>query len=90
MLENPDRISRAVLERGLDAHTAFEIVSIDIADIDVGENIGAKLQIDQAGADLKVAEAKAEERRAMAVAAEAPAIVGPCGESATPSSCDCE
>jgi uncharacterized protein YqfA (UPF0365 family) len=70
VLENPDRISKLVLERGLDAGTAFEILSIDIADIDVGTNIGAKLQIDQASADLKVAEAKAEERRAMAVALE--------------------
>ena len=64
VLENPDRISRAVLERGLDAHTAFEIVSIDIADIDVGENIGARLQADQAEADTRVARAKAERRRA--------------------------
>ncbi len=70
VLENPDKISKLVLERGLDAGTAFEILSIDIADVDVGENIGAKLQIDQANADLKVAEAKAEERRAMAVANE--------------------
>ncbi|WMJ71668.1 flotillin-like protein FloA [Cytophagaceae bacterium ABcell3] len=70
VLENPDRISKLVLQKGLDAGTAFEILSIDIADIDVGENIGAKLQIDQANADLKVAEAKAEERRAMAVAVE--------------------
>lgn len=70
VLENPDKISRLVLERGLDAGTAFEILSIDIADVNVGENIGAKLQIDQANADLKVAEAKAEERRAMAVANE--------------------
>lgn len=70
VLENPDRISRLVLEKGLDAGTAFEILSIDIADIDIGNNIGAKLQIDQAEADLKVAEAKAEERRAMAVAVE--------------------
>ncbi len=70
VLENPDKISKLVLERGLDAGTAFEILSIDIADVDVGENIGAKLQIDQANADLKVAEAKAEERRAMAVASE--------------------
>src|SRR5210317_801964 len=70
VLENPDKISKLVLERGLDAGTAFEILSIDIADVDVGINIGAKLQIDQAGADLKVAEAKAEERRAMAVAVE--------------------
>ena len=70
VLENPDKISKLVLSRGLDAGTAFEILSIDIADIDVGANIGAKLQIDQASADLKVAEAKAEERRAMAVALE--------------------
>jgi uncharacterized protein YqfA (UPF0365 family) len=70
VLENPDKISKLVLERGLDAGTAFEILSIDIADIDVGSNIGAKLQIDQATADLKVAEARAEERRAMAVALE--------------------
>jgi uncharacterized protein YqfA (UPF0365 family) len=70
VLENPDKISKLVLERGLDAGTAFEILSIDIADVDVGINIGAKLQIDQANADLKVAEAKAEERRAMAVAQE--------------------
>lgn len=70
VLENPDNISKLVLDRGLDAGTAFEILSIDIADVDVGENIGAKLQIDQANADLKVAEAKAEERRAMAVALE--------------------
>ena len=70
VLENPDRISKAVLERGLDAHTAFEIVSIDIADIDVGENIGARLQADQAEADTRVARAKAEQRRADAVAKE--------------------
>ncbi len=70
VLENPDRISRAVLERGLDAHTAFEIVSIDIADIDVGENIGARLQADQAEADTRVARAKAEKRRAEAIARE--------------------
>jgi uncharacterized protein YqfA (UPF0365 family) len=70
VLENPDRISRAVLGRGLDAHTAFEIVSIDIADIDVGENIGARLQADQAEADTRVARAKAEQRRAEAVAHE--------------------
>ena len=68
VLENPDRISRAVLDRGLDAQTAFEIVSIDIADIDVGENIGARLQADQAEADTRVARAKAEQRRAEAVA----------------------
>ena len=70
VLANPDKISKVVLQRGLDAGTAFEILSIDIADVDVGTNIGAKLQIDQASADLKVAEAKAEERRAMAVASE--------------------
>jgi uncharacterized protein YqfA (UPF0365 family) len=70
VLENPDRISRAVLGRGLDAHTAFEIVSIDIADIDVGENIGARLQADQAEADTRVARAEAEQRRAEAVATE--------------------
>ncbi|MBC5774455.1 flotillin-like protein FloA [Pontibacter sp. KCTC 32443] len=70
VLENPDMISKLVLQKGLDAGTAYEILSIDIADVDVGENIGAKLQIDQANADLKVAEAKAEERRAMAVAVE--------------------
>ena len=68
VLQSPDKISKHVLSRGLDAGTAFEILSIDIADVDVGANIGAKLQIDQATADLKVAEAKAEERRAMAVA----------------------
>ncbi len=70
VLENPDRVSRAVLERGLDSHTAFEIVSIDIADIDVGDNIGARLQADQAEADTRVARARAEQRRAEAVAAE--------------------
>ncbi|MHA7101931.1 flotillin-like protein FloA [Roseivirga pacifica] len=70
VLENPDKISKLVLQRGLDAGTAFEILSIDIADVDVGQNIGAQLQTDQAQADLKVAEAKAEERRAMAVAEE--------------------
>lgn len=70
VLENPDKISKLVLQKGLDAGTAYEILSIDIADIDIGENIGAKLQIDQANADLKVAEARAEERRAMAVAVE--------------------
>ena len=70
VLENPDKISKLVLNRGLDAGTAFEILSIDIADVDVGLNIGAKLQTDQASADLKVAEARAEERRAMAVAYE--------------------
>lgn len=70
VLENPDKISKTVLSKGLDAGTAFEILSIDIADIDVSENIGAKLQTEQASADLKVAQAKAEERRAMAVAFE--------------------
>jgi uncharacterized protein YqfA (UPF0365 family) len=70
VMENPDRISKAVLERGLDAHTAFEIVSIDIADIDVGENIGARLQADQAEADMRKAQAFAEQRRADAVAKE--------------------
>jgi uncharacterized protein YqfA (UPF0365 family) len=70
VLENPDKISKAVLQRGLDAQTAFEIVSIDIADIDVGQNIGARLQADQAEADTRVARAKAEERRALALARE--------------------
>ena len=70
VLENPDNISRVVLEKGLDAGTAFEILSIDIADIDVGKSIGAELQIDQANADKNIAQAKAEERRAMAVALE--------------------
>lgn len=70
VLENPDRISKAVLNRGLDAHTAFEIVSIDIADIDVGDQIGARLQADQAEADTRVARAMAEQRRAEAVAFE--------------------
>ena len=70
VLENPDKISRTVLEKGLDAGTAFEILSIDIADLDVGNNIGASLQADQAEADLRVAQAKAETRRAMAVAEE--------------------
>ncbi len=70
VLENPDHISKHVLSKGLDAGTAFEILSIDIADVDVGENIGAKLQIDQANADKQIAQAKAEERRAMAVALE--------------------
>jgi uncharacterized protein YqfA (UPF0365 family) len=70
VLENPDQISKNVLERGLDAGTAFEILSIDIADVDVGENIGAKLQIDQANADKQIAQARAEERRAAAVALE--------------------
>ncbi|NLI58672.1 MAG: flotillin-like protein FloA [Clostridium sp.] len=70
VLENPDAISKTVLEKGLDAGTAFEILSIDIADIDVGRNIGAQLQTDQAEADKRIAQAKAEERRAMAVATE--------------------
>ena len=70
VLENPDHISKHVLSKGLDAGTAYEILSIDIADVDVGENIGAKLQIDQANADKQIAQAKAEERRAMAVAEE--------------------
>lgn len=70
VLENPDQISKTVLSKGLDAGTAFEILSIDIADMDIGKNIGAELQTDQADADLKVANAKAEERRAMAVAQE--------------------
>ncbi len=70
VLENPDFISKVVLEKGLDAGTAFEILSIDIADIDIGKNIGAVLQIDQANADKNIAQAKAEERRAMAVALE--------------------
>lgn len=70
VLENPDAISKLVLSRGLDAGTAFEILSIDIADVDIGRNIGAELQTDQAEADKKIAQAKAEERRAMAVALE--------------------
>ena len=70
VLENPDSISKVVLRKGLDSGTAFEILSIDIADIDIGKNIGAQLQTDQAEADLKIAQAKAEERRAMAVATE--------------------
>ncbi len=70
VLENPDNISKAVLEKGLDAGTAYEILSIDIADLDVGRNIGAGLQADQAEADKRVAQARAESRRAMAVAAE--------------------
>ena len=70
VLENPDKISRTVLDKGLDAGTAFEILSIDIADVDVGRNVGAQLQIDQAEADKRIAQAKAEERRAMAVAQE--------------------
>jgi uncharacterized protein YqfA (UPF0365 family) len=70
VLENPDSISKVVLSKGLDAGTAFEILSIDIADIDIGKNIGAVLQMDQANADKNIAQAKAEERRAMAVALE--------------------
>lgn len=70
VLENPDLISRTVLSKGLDAGTAYEILSIDIADVDVGRNVGAQLQTDQASADLRIAQAKAEERRAMAVAME--------------------
>ncbi|MDR2823949.1 MAG: flotillin-like protein FloA [Prevotellaceae bacterium] len=70
VLENPDSISKVVLSKGLDAGTAFEILSIDIADIDIGKNIGAQLQMDQADADKNIAQAKAEERRAMAVATE--------------------
>jgi uncharacterized protein YqfA (UPF0365 family) len=76
VLENPDMISKAVLARRLDSQTAFEIVSIDIADIDVGQNIGARLQADQAEADTRVARARAEGRRAMAVAAEQEQIAG--------------
>ena len=70
ILENPDKISRTIQDKGLDCNTAFEILSIDIADVDVGENIGAKLQIDQSEADMKIARAKAAERRAMAEAKE--------------------
>ncbi|PHS29165.1 MAG: hypothetical protein COA82_12935 [Alkaliphilus sp.] len=70
VLENPDMISKTVLNKGLDAGTAYEILSIDIADIDIGRNIGAKLQTEQADADKRIAQAKAEERRAMAVAVE--------------------
>jgi uncharacterized protein YqfA (UPF0365 family) len=70
VLENPDNISKTVLSKGLDAGTAFEILSIDIADVDVGKNIGAELQTDQAEADKRIAQARAEERRAMAVAQE--------------------
>ena len=70
VLENPDYISRTILEKGLDSGTAFEILSIDIADVDVGKNIGAQLQTDQAEADKRIAQAKAEERRAMAIARE--------------------
>ena len=70
VLENPDSISKLVLKKGLDSGTAFEILSIDIADIDIGKNIGATLQMDQAQADKNIAQAKAEERRAMAIALE--------------------
>jgi uncharacterized protein YqfA (UPF0365 family) len=70
VLENPDMISRTVLGKGLDAGTAFQILSIDIADVDIGKNIGAHLQTEQAEADKRIAQAKAEERRAMAVAQE--------------------
>ena len=70
VLENPDSISKTVLGKGLDSGTAFEILSVDIAEVDVGDNIGAKLQTEQADADLKIAQAKAEERRAMAQARE--------------------
>jgi uncharacterized protein YqfA (UPF0365 family) len=70
VLENPDMISKRVLEKGLDAGTAYEILSIDIADVDVGKNIGAELETDRAEADKKIAQAKAEERRAMAFAVE--------------------
>ena len=70
VLENPDEISRKVLDKGLDSGTAYSILSIDIADVDVGKNVGAHLEADQAEADKKVAQAKAESRRAMAVAAE--------------------
>ncbi|MGB6407413.1 MAG: flotillin-like protein FloA, partial [Planococcus donghaensis] len=70
VLENPDLISQTVLSKGLDSGTAFEILSIDIADVDIGKNIGAELQTEQAEADKKIAQAKAEERRAMAVASE--------------------
>ncbi len=70
VMENPDNISKTVLAKGLDSGTAFEILSIDIADIDIGKNIGAELQMDQANADKNIAQAKAEERRAMAVALE--------------------
>ena len=70
VLENPDSISKLVLDKGLDAGTAYEILSIDVADVDIGKNIGAQLQMDQAEADKNIAQAKAEERRAMAVAQE--------------------
>ena len=70
VLENPDRISKVVLQKGLDSGTAFEILSVDIADVDIGDNVGAKLQAEQAEADKVVAQAKAEMRRAAAVASE--------------------
>jgi uncharacterized protein YqfA (UPF0365 family) len=70
VLETPERISKSVLDRGLDANTAFEIVSIDIADVDVGQHIGARLQADQAAADTRVAQVRAERRRAEAIALE--------------------
>ena len=70
VLENPDRISKTVLDKGLDSGTAFEILSIDIAVVDIGRNVGAKLQMEQAEADKRISQAKAEERRAQAVAAE--------------------
>ena len=70
VLENPDKISKTILEKGLDKGTAFEILSIDIADVDVGKNVGAKIQAERAEADMKIANARAEERRAMAIAAE--------------------
>jgi len=76
VLENPEIISREVLELGLEKHTAFEIVSIDIADIDVGDNVGARLQADQAEADMRVAQAKAEQRRAEALAREQEMVAG--------------
>ena len=82
VLENPDLISRLVLDRGLDDGTAYEILSIDIADVDVGRNIGAELQTDQAEADKRIAQAKAEERRAMAVATEQEMRAGRRGRSA--------
>ena len=81
VLENPDRISKVVLERGLDSGTAFEILSIDIADVDVGDNIGARLKIDQAEADKKVAQAQAERQRALAVAREQEMVALVAGES---------
>ena len=83
VLENPDLISRTVLDKGLDAGTAFEILSIDIADVDVGRNVGAQLQMDQAEADRRIAQAKAEERRAMAVARVGEGIVTTVGSAET-------